>query len=157
MKSLKQKLLCVFLIVVLLITALCLFNYASVMKFNQDTERILKEDLPLLIADEALAFNIAERIELTRGYVLYDDPSYKELFLQYTEKSKELQNQVLKETHSEEAKQLIEKSIEWRKIITEEVFVKFDKGNKEQALVIMANKVHPLGRDLMAGFKRYCR
>lgn len=153
MKSIKQKLLSVFLIVVLLITVLCLYNYASVMKFNQETESIIKEDLPLLIADEELAFNIAERIALARGYILYNDASYKESFLQYTEESIKLQDQVLKETHSEEAKQLLEKSVEWRKIITEEVFVEFDNGNKEQALVIMTNKVQPLGRDLMAGFK----
>lgn len=153
MKSIKQKLLSVFLIVVLLITVLCLYNYASVMKFNQETENIIKEDLPLLIADEELAFNIAERIALARGYILYNDASYKESFLQYTEESIKLQDQVLKETHSEEAKQLLEKSVEWRKIITEEVFVEFDNGNKEQALVIMTNKVQPLGRDLMAGFK----
>lgn len=153
MKSLKQKLLCAFLIVVLLITGLCLFNYASVLNLNQDTKSILKEDLPLLIADEELAFNIAERIALVRGYLLYDDPSYKKSFLQYTEESKKLQNQILKETDSEEAKQLIKKSVEWRKIIEDEVFVEFDKGNKEQALGIMSNKVQPLARELMAGFK----
>ncbi|MFJ7667381.1 methyl-accepting chemotaxis protein [Lysinibacillus sp. NPDC097195] len=153
MKSIKHKLLSVFFIVVLLISALCVYNFNSIKKFNQDTEGILKEDLPLLIADEELAFNIAERIALARGYILYNDPSYKESFLQYTEESKELQNQVLQETHSEKAKQLIEKSVEWRKTITDEVFVAFDKGNKEQALAIMADKVQPLGRDLMAGFK----
>ncbi|UDK96091.1 methyl-accepting chemotaxis protein [Lysinibacillus sphaericus] len=153
MKSIKHKLLGVFLIIILLITALCVYNFKSVVKFNHDTDAIIKEDLPLLIADEELAFNIAERIALARGYILYNDPSYKEAFLQYTEESKALQNQVLQETNSEEAKQLIDKSIEWRKTITEEVFVAFDKGNKEQALAIMANKVQPLGRDLMSGFK----
>lgn len=107
----------------------------------------------MLLADEELAFNIAERIALARGYILYNDPSYKEAFLEYTEESKELQDQVLQETNSEEAKQLIDKSIEWRKTITEEVFVEFDNGNKEQALAILANKVQPLGRDLMSGFK----
>jgi len=152
-KSIKHKLLGAFFIVVLLISALCMYNFSSIMKFNQDTEGILKEDLPLLIADEELAFNIAERIALARGYILYDDPSYKESFLQYTEESKELQNKVLQETNSDQAKQLIEKSVEWRKTITDEVFVAFDKGNKEQALAIMAQKVQPLGRDLMAGFK----
>jgi len=152
-KSIKHKLLGAFFIVVLLISALCVYNFSSIMKFNQDTEGILKEDLPLLIADEELAFNIAERIALARGYILYDDPSYKESFLQYTEESKELQNKVLQETNSDQAKQLIEKSVEWRKTITDEVFVAFDKGNKEQALAIMTQKVQPLGRDLMAGFK----
>ena len=125
----------------------------SIMKFNQDTELIIKEDLPLLIADEELAFNIAERIALARGYILYDDASYKESFLQYTEESIELQDQVLNETQSKEAKQLLEKSVEWRKVITDEVFTAFDQGNKEEALAIMTDKVQPLGRDLMAGFK----
>ncbi len=154
MKSIKHKLLGVFLIIVSLITALCVFNYISVKKFNQDTESILKKDLPLLIADEELAFNIAERIALARGYILYNDSSYKELFLQYTEESVDLQNQVLVGSSSQEAKQLIETSIEWRKYITDEVFIEFDKGNKEQALAIMAAKVQPMGRDLMEGFKQ---
>ena len=154
MKSLKQKLLSAFLIVVLLISVLCLYNYTSIMKFNQETELILKEDLPLLIADEELAFNIAQRIALSRGYIMYDDVSYKESFLQYTEESIKLQDLVLNETHSNEVKQLLEKSIEWRRIITDEVFKEFDQGNKEQALIIMTDKVQPLGRDLMTGFKK---
>lgn len=153
MKSIKYKLLGVFLVLVLLIIALSSFNYVSVNKFNRDTEGIVKQDLPMLIADEELAFNIAQRIALVRGYILYNDSSYKELFFQYTEESKELQDRVLKETNSEKAKQLIEKSVQWRKSITDEVFVEFDKGNKEKALDIMATKVQPLGRELMDGFK----
>ncbi|MDN4494961.1 methyl-accepting chemotaxis protein [Ureibacillus aquaedulcis] len=154
MKSIKHKLLLINLIIILLILILSSITYLSIHNSNNKVHDILEEEMPLLIADEKLAFNIAQRIALARGYLLYpEDQSFKESFMEYTEMSISLQEQILNNGASEEAKTLIQKSIEWRKIVADEVFVELEKGNSEEAIQIMKEKAQPLGREIMAGFE----
>jgi methyl-accepting chemotaxis protein len=68
-----------------------------------------------------LSGNIQERIALIRGYVLFKDEEYLNRFDAVTEESKVIQDDILKASNSEEAKLLIEMSVEWRKIIQDEL------------------------------------
>ncbi|MFC7687565.1 methyl-accepting chemotaxis protein [Ureibacillus sp. GCM10028918] len=154
MKSIKHKLLLINLIIIILILILSSITYLSINNSNDNVQDILEEEMPLLIADEKLAFNIAERIALARGYLLYpEDQSFKESFMTYTENSMSLQEQILNNGASEEAKILINQSIEWRTIVTDEVFVELEKGNPDKAIQIMKEKAQPLGREIMIGFE----
>lgn len=157
MKSLKQKLLLSFLLIILFTLVIGGFNFYSTMEANKSTEEIVDHELPLLIYNEKLSFNIAQRIALSRGYVLFGDSSYRDLFDQYTKDSKEIQDELLKLSNSEMAKALIDKSVTWRKIITDEVFMIYDKGNNEEAKRILLEKAQPLAREIMDGFAEMTR
>ncbi|WP_391120135.1 methyl-accepting chemotaxis protein [Psychrobacillus sp. L3] len=151
-KSIGQKIVFGFMLVVLLVIALATVNIVSLNKMNMSAEHIVEESLPLLIADEKLAFNLSQRLALVRGYVLYGDQSFKDLFDEYTDESKELQDYILSKSTSNQTEDIINKSVEWRKVV-EEVFAQYDKGNREAALNTLKEKAQPIAREVMAYFE----
>ncbi|WP_102028139.1 methyl-accepting chemotaxis protein [Salirhabdus sp. Marseille-P4669] len=152
-KKLSTKILLSFSVVILLILALGAVTFFSINKINHDTEDIVEEELPLLIADEQLSFNIAQRIALTRGYVLYGDPDFKQRFEDYSEQSKEIEKEILSLNSSDKVKELINKSVEWEQIVLEDVFAEYDSGNAAVAKQNLSLTVQPIAREIMDGFE----
>ncbi|WP_371069374.1 methyl-accepting chemotaxis protein [Sediminibacillus sp. JSM 1682029] len=151
-KRLRTKILAGFSIVILLVVGFGLYNFLSQGKVNQDTESIVTEQLPLLIADERAAFNIAEMIALTRGYVIYGDPEYLEQFDRYAEELDQMEKTILSLSDNEQVKQLVEKGDEWETTVREQVFAVYKNGNEDQAISNLSLQVKPLARELMNGF-----
>ncbi|WP_375089911.1 methyl-accepting chemotaxis protein [Peribacillus sp. RS7] len=153
MKSIKGKILVAFSLIISLCIILGAFNIYSSNKSLKQSQDIIDEELPLLIQDEKLLYNLAQRTALARAYILYGDESYKERFLQYTEDSKAIQEDLLAISDSDKAKELIEKSVDWRTMIVDRVFTQYDKGNEERAKEILKNEVAPVGDEVTEGLK----
>ncbi|MGM7636454.1 methyl-accepting chemotaxis protein [Bacillus sp. Hm123] len=149
MKSLKAKILSAFFVIIGLTLIMGIFNIVSLSSINKDSEEVIQKDLPLLMLDEKLRFNISQRISAARGYLLLENQSFRDEFDRYTEESKQLQEELLAINHSAATKELVQKSIQWRNLLTEEVFTLYDQGNKEAALKNLDNKVAPLGQEIM--------
>src|SRR5699024_8751943 len=141
-----------FSIVLLLIVILGIYNFFAVNKVNDDMRYLADEQVSLLMADERLAFNAAERLATVRGYLLYGDQEFVDLFYQYTEESEQYQNDVLALTDSQEVKDLIDKSIEWRNFVIDNVIDEYQNGNEEEALNNLASSTE-LAREIKDGFK----
>jgi len=107
-KSIRAKMIFGFSTVVVLVVLLGAFIFYSLNNSNKLTEEILEIELPLLIADEQLAIDMAHRIATSRGFIITGDSSYKDLFNQYTENSKIYQESVIKLGTSQEFKDLID-------------------------------------------------
>lgn len=152
-KSLRAKILTGFLAVIALVTALGVYNFYANSKANAETENIVEEQLPLLIADEKLAFNMAQRVALSRGYVLFGEEEFKSSFMEYTEESAALEEKTLADFGSDELGGLIEQSVAWEQIITTEVFPAYEAGNEEEAKQILNTEAKPLAREIMSGFE----
>jgi methyl-accepting chemotaxis protein len=152
-KSIKTKIIVGFSVIILLVLVLAFFNLMSLHKMNNNTKGIAEEQLPLLIADEQIAFNTAQRLAAVHAYVLYGDNKYKELFNQNTEESISYEKEILKLNDSEKAKQLIDQTVEWRELIINDVFNVYDQGNKELAIENLHNKVNPISSELLTGFE----
>lgn len=152
-KSLRAKILTGFLAVIALVTALGVYNFYANSKANAETENIVEEQLPLLIADEKLAFNMAQRVALSRGYVLFGEEEFKSSFMEYTEESAALEEKTLADFGSDELGGLIEQSVAWEQIITTEVFPAYEAGNEEEAKQILNTEAKPLAREIMTGFE----
>lgn len=152
MKSIRTKILAGFSLVILLVVILAISSFIFVTNNNHQVEETLTEDLTLIIADQKLSGNMQERIALVRGYLLMGDREFLERFEETTEESIAYQEQILNLSQSEQAKELVQKSVEWRKKITEKVIPAYDRGDKELALEIMKNEVVPLGREVGDGF-----
>ncbi|GAF67114.1 methyl-accepting chemotaxis protein [Bacillus sp. TS-2] len=151
-KSIKMRILTGFLLVSILILGLAAVNLYSQSQINEDTDQMINNQLPLLIANEQLSFNISQRIALTRGYVLLGDNSYKEDFQRYTEESVRYEEQIMSLSNSERARELVDLSNEWESIVTEEVFAQYDSGNEAGAIQILTSTVQPLAREIMEGY-----
>ncbi|MDM5211200.1 methyl-accepting chemotaxis protein [Peribacillus sp. NJ4] len=153
MKSIKGKILVAFSLIISLCIILGAFNIYSSNKSLKQSQDIIDEELPLLIQDEKLLYNLAQRTALARAYILYGDESYKERFLQYTEDSKAIQEDLLAISDSDKAKELIEKSVDWRTMIVDRVYTQYDKGNEERAKEILKNEVAPVDDEVTEGLK----
>lgn len=151
-KSIRSKLTFSFLIVVLLVIGLGVYNLASVKDVNEMTENIVNKEIPLLMADQKLATTMANRIAAVRAYVLFGNPDYKEQFYTYTELSKEYQAQAEVLAASEEFDQLIVETAAWRESIIREVFDEYDKGNEEIALFNLG-KLAEVGSELTSRYE----
>ncbi|MFC4322254.1 methyl-accepting chemotaxis protein [Litchfieldia salsa] len=141
MKSIRTKLLLGFAIVLLLVVFMSGFTIINSNKTNNIAEELVTDNLEELIIYQTLRFNVAERIAVTRGYLLYGDQELKDKFFSYTEESKELEKKLegyLSETERNAAEEVIKKSIAWGNYITEEVYGVYDTN---QELAIENNKL----------------
>lgn len=151
-KSIRAKLIFGFSVVVVLIVLLGAYIFYTLNSTNKFTEEILERELPLLIADEQLAIDMANRMAASRGFILTGESSYKDLFNQYTEDSKINQESTIKIGTTEEFKNLIERTAEWREFIVEKVFTEYENGNKEVALSNLMES-NDEARELIAAYR----
>lgn len=132
-RSIRSKMIFGFSLVLLLVIGLAVYNFTVLNKSNKTVEHILDVELPVLINDENLVKNIYNRIGSARGYALNGDQFYKDNFIELTEQSQEYQDAIMEIAPSEEFEELIQKTIEWRVKIIEDVFNEYDEGNEELA------------------------
>ncbi|MGX1433917.1 methyl-accepting chemotaxis protein [Cytobacillus horneckiae] len=149
--SLRLKLMMGFSIVILMTMASNGFIIYSISNINQNMERTL-HDLPLLINNEKIAANMAERTSLLQAYFLSNDESYRIQFENGIEESIVLENRILELSDSERAKELIGKKVEWGNL-SNQVLAEWDEGNKEEAINTLIKEVQPLEKELITGFK----
>ena len=139
--------------IILLVLALAGYSAYSLNKMNYGTKDIVRTELPLLIADEKIAFNTAQRLATVHAYVISGNKRYKDLFTQKTEESIKYQEEILQRNHSKEVKQQIDQAIQWREMVINDVINVYDQGNKELAIENLEKKVNPISNELMRGFE----
>lgn len=152
-KSIRAKILFGFSIVIILTGAFGTYNFVTSKSINSDTEKIINDQLPLLIADETLGFNMAERVSLARAYVLSGNQDYIDQFNKYSEKSETEEETALKLDNSDDFKQLVAKSAEWEQLVREEVFAVYDQGNKELARENLEGPVRMFAKEIITGYR----
>ncbi|MBS4223540.1 CHASE3 domain-containing protein [Lederbergia citrea] len=95
MRSLKGKILSGFLIVIGLVLIMGGANFLFTTITNNQTAKVMDEELPVLLLAEKLNQNITERTSLARGYLLYGQKAYFSTFEAATEESRQLEKELL--------------------------------------------------------------
>lgn len=149
--SLKKKILFSFSLVLVLVILLGIYNFLAIKQLNSNTNEIVNKQISLLVADEKISLNMAQRTSLVRGYLLYEDQQFKDQFDSFTDESIKLEQEVLKLSDSEQVKELIDKKVLWGESINK-VFKEFESGNKEKAMEIMSTEVQPIAGEITDGF-----
>lgn len=152
MKTLRMQIMLGFAAVIILVIVLAASGALGIRGLVDYSEEVSEEQLPLLTIDSRLAFNIAERVAAIRGYMLTEDPMYLDRFNEISEQSQGLQEDLLTRTNREETKALIDKSIEWRTLILDNLVPVLQAGDREKAMAIYTEAIQPVGTDLMRGF-----
>ncbi len=152
-KRIKTKMLVGFSFIILFVVILGIYNYLATNESNKDTKNMVEEQLPLLIADEKVAFYTAERLAAVRGYLLTGDSQFKDEFNSNTEEAKHYEDIILTKNDSEEIREVIDKTSEWQEIIIHEVFEAYDQGSQELALNILREKAVPLAQELLKDYQ----
>jgi methyl-accepting chemotaxis protein len=150
-KSVRTKIVFGFSIVIILTLLSSVLTTNSINNSNKEMEKLIDNELKLLILDEQLANNMAQRTGLLRAYLLFDDKSFMDEFQAGTEHSLELENQALELSNSAKLETLINKKVEWGQL-TDQVVTEYNAGNKEEALELMRTTVGPLGNELIGEF-----
>ena len=152
-KTISAKILFGFSTVIILTGVFGAYNFIASKSINSDTEDIINYQLPLLIADETLGFNMSERIGLARAYVISGKQDYIDQFNAYSEESLTVEATALELSNSEDFKQLVAKSAEWEQLVRDEVFAVYDKGNEELARENLEGPVRIFAKKIMTGYK----
>ncbi|WP_019156980.1 methyl-accepting chemotaxis protein [Robertmurraya massiliosenegalensis] len=151
-QGLKTKILlgygAVLLLLIILGTSV-LFNVTSL---NRQIEKTIQDDVQALTYESELSYNIANRMALLRGFLLFGDERDKELFAEYTESSVDLEGKILQMDKSQELDRLLYASKNWGELIQERVFTAYDRGEEDLALKIVNDQVGPIGQQLMDSF-----
>lgn len=153
-KSLKAKILVPFMVVIGLVIIMATITTVNIINTNSNTEEMVDEELALLIADDQLSLSISQRIAAARGYILFGDAMYKNLFDQYTEKSKEYQEQLLTLSGSEEVQNVINKTSDWEEQVITDVFGRYDKGDVTGATSYLHSSVEPYSNALIQDYEK---
>nr|WP_270583487.1 methyl-accepting chemotaxis protein [Bacillus smithii] len=151
-KTIKRKLYLGFGILIIMSTIMSVIYFVSSQTVNQKTENMIKNQVPELVAEQELRFNISQRIALARAYVLYGDPKYKDEFNQYTESSKAISDSILSDHPSKEMKAVIADSKEWRSLVLNDVIKAYDQGKVKEARAALQQKAEPIAQKIMADF-----
>lgn len=151
-RSLRKKVLFGFMSILVLSLLMGAYSVWSIHNINNDLEDLGNKKMPLLVNDEQMSFNIAERIALVRGYLLTGDKDYKDKFEAYTVEGEKIAESLKAVSTSEHTKQLLAKSETWENIIIDEVFAAYDAGEKEKASKILQGDAQTYARDIMEGF-----
>lgn len=151
-KSVRQRMLVSFSLIILLVLFMGAYNILATNYNNKTAKEIANVELPLAIADKDLVENLANRIAMARGYLLFGG-NFKNDFNIGTEQAIELRNLVRSIETTAEFEELDAKTIEWREYIVNEVFAIYDSGNQAAAMKNLED-ITQSTRELMAGYEK---
>lgn len=144
LRSIRSKMLLGFMIVILLVVALTIYNFFSIREINEYSSETVEEHMPLLIDVKNLAFNTADSLADVRGYVLYGDEDLKENFLENMSINESIRESILEVNDFDEVQNLFNDIEEWKNIIIQDVFQVYEMGHEEKALETLSEDVIPL-------------
>ena len=150
-KSIRSRIISGFAVAIVLMLLLSIYTIVSINKTNESIKSILEQEMDLLIVDEKLAANMNKRTSLLRGFMLYEEESYRNEFEEETALSIELENKATELSDSEELEELIGKKVAWGSL-TDEILTAYDNGDMDKAREIMVEQAYPLEKELTAGF-----
>ena len=108
-------------------------NLLAMNSISKHSKEVVDKELPILIADQDLKYNIMEIRALIRGYLLFDDDSLKQFLYDVIDDGEKTEESVLQLTQNDKIKKIIDEKGEWESYILDAVEV-YDSGDKEKAI-----------------------
>lgn len=153
-KSLKTKLLLAFMTIIVMVIILATITVVTISKTNDTTEEMIDKELNLLLANDQMTFTLSQRIAAARGYILFGDALYRNLFDQYTEEAHEYQEELLALSTKPETKEIVDRSNEWEEMVITEVFERYDNDDATGAASYLKSSVEPFSNDIITQLKK---
>lgn len=153
MKSVRGKLLIVFMLITGLFVTFAIYSSWNTYQANQQIDEIRTNQLPILLAKEQMTYNIADRLALSRGYLLFNDETYRNEFKEVSEENKQLEERILKSTQEESFIEAINQAQEWEDVLTFQVFGLMADGEFELAARNMNERSTPIAEEMVETFQ----
>ncbi|WP_319469776.1 methyl-accepting chemotaxis protein [uncultured Trichococcus sp.] len=146
-KSIRVKLLAGYFTIIALIAILGVNSYVTTKEINDNTKRIIEEDIIVLESGEEFKFLISQRIAVARAYLMTGDVAFKDMFTQFTEESEGAKAEILAIDNSKKITTLFEANDQWAEVMETEVLTAYQAGNTEAAVLTMMNVADPAVRE----------
>lgn len=134
-KSIYQKVLFGFSIVIIFILIQGIFNYQQIGAIDEQTENIIDRQLVFTLGNDTIRYSLANQLLAARNYIEKgDDPLNKSRFFQLSAESEEAEQAILAINTMPEVVDQINEVVEWRTSMEEDVMNVFERGQKKEAL-----------------------
>lgn len=150
-KSLYQKILFGFALVLTLVLILASYNYYVLTKSQNEVNRLQEKELPFLTTSYDLALDMYNRTSLLRAYMIYADDTYRDKYYQLTADSQALDDEMMKYVDSNRMRELLDLQTVWEGH-ADEFFAAVDKGDRVTARTIMEDKLVTLEEEILDSF-----
>lgn len=135
-----------------LVVAMGVTIYLSIAMTNNQTGKVIDEELPLLLIVNEIGENIAERSAVINDSLLYNYKGYLASTEALESASRTLEEAFMNLDPSQ-AKEAIDRIHEWENMVAEKVYDSYNTGNHDLAKSNFMNEVEPAGQRLIADFK----
>lgn len=137
-KSIRSKILFGFIITLAIVIVMSVLNVMTLRNMIGYSEEMTDKQLPIMIEDELLAYNMLELESLARGYLLMNDPELKEEFDYVIGQGEEIKENILEmtDTETEEVMEVFQRKSEWESSLFEAIEA-HENGDKVEALKIL--------------------
>lgn len=154
LKSVKGRLLRIFSIIIVAFLAFSVYSVSTLYLSNERLQNMEKQEFPLLLAKEQMAFNITERLAASRGYLLFGYDEYLEQFDELSEEAAVLEEELLRLAGDDESLvDTLTYTHAWEGVLTGEVFPMYQNGNADLAESMMNLRSTPIARNLTNQFQ----
>ncbi|WP_170289309.1 methyl-accepting chemotaxis protein [Metabacillus lacus] len=155
MNSLKGKILTGFAIILTILITISSYNYFAMNSLSNQVEEITDNDMVFLEDINSISFSVANRAKIARDYILFNREEFKVQFLEETEKAIQTEENLFKAINegvisgglAASIKEADEKTIRWRKLVTDQIIPLYDSGDQEGAVQLMAEKCLPYSQE----------
>ena len=135
-KSLRARILSVFLVLIAVIAAFAVYNFVVNNKMEKNAKELIHTQLEMLTANQTLATSVTVRAAATTNFITTGDDKYIEIFKTYSDSAIE-QIDYLNELDPEgidERETYMDQGTQWRTDIEEKVFAPQIAGDTETAI-----------------------
>lgn len=151
MKNVKGKILVSFSVVLAILVGMAAYSYMTIRSISNEVNEVTSNDMKFLESANSMTFSVANRAKIARDYILFNQKEFKEQFSVETqaaiEKESILQEAIESGRISKEVETALEeadeKTIVWRKLVTEKIIPLYDSGNQEAAIKLMEEECLP--------------
>ena len=145
MKSVKGKILAGFAVVLVILFGMAAYSYMTIRSVATEVQDITSNDMKFLEYSNSMTFSVAHRAKIARDYILFDREEFKEQFLIETQQAIEIEKNLNDAVESGRIPQEIatalkdadEKTVKWRKLVTDEIIPLYESGDQAGALKLM--------------------
>ena len=135
-KSIRTKVLTGFGILLALVIIWSVLNIFNLRTIHHQTEKIINEELPLLVVNENMMLNISEITSLTRGYLIYGQVHFKDQIDEQIALGEALEEQMVELETSDNTEMIMTKKDEWVEKILDAMRM-YDTGKGQEAIALL--------------------
>lgn len=153
-KSIRDKMIAAFLVIILFIIGIVVVAVGSSYSASKQSDAVIQDRLPAIIRFEELTSNFITRNKVAYEYIVTKNDARGREFIELTEESHQIEQELLNDYHSEELEEIFEKSAQWSEDVKKSVINQTAMGNDLIASSSL-NNLNPISNEILQTYNGY--